>query len=155
MAAPRLRDHKDRKQHHAAEHGDQYPGRPWVAGCSDLREAVGDAGGGDADQQESREVQRAGLSGGVAREQPDRQDGGGGADRHVDVEDPLPAGMLDEQPADGGADDRGQKHGYADGAHHPGHARRSGGLDEDHLTYGYQQATSEALDCAEGDELSW
>jgi hypothetical protein len=80
--------------------------------------------------------------------QAERQDG----DRDVDVEDPSPGGVVDDQAADDGTEDRPQQHRHADDGHHAPGAIRAGDLHEHAHPDGHDHAAAEALQEPEDDQ---
>ena len=74
------------------------------------------------------------------------------ADGHVDIEDPTPAEVGHDQPAQDGAQDGAHHRGNPDHAHHAPHALGTGGSGQDALADGQDHAAAQALQNPEGDQ---
>src|ERR671915_262269 len=88
----------------ATEDGDGRPGRGKTAARLALREAVDQRRHSGRDEEEAPSVEALAALGVLTRQEPSRERDGQGADRDVDVEDPAPAGVLHQDPADDGAE---------------------------------------------------
>src|SRR5215471_13913973 len=99
--------------------------RPLVAELGHAEEEGGDAGG---QQDEPAQVQPGGGGRPGRREEPHRGEDRGQAHRHVDVEDPPPARVLDDRSADDRAEGGDEQHWQAEQAHHASQPGRAGGL---------------------------
>ncbi len=76
----------------------------------------------------------------------------GDADGEVEVEDPLPAVIVGDVPAERWADDGGEECGHAEEGHGESLFFLGEGVEEDGLGGGLESAAGEALEDAEGDE---
>ena len=145
------------------EHDDQrgtghdFGDNPWavsrgvVAKLGHAIEEGGDAGG---QQGEPAQVQLGGGGWPGRREDPHRGEDGNQAHRHVDVEDPPPARVLDYRSADNRAQGGDEQHRQAEQAHHPSHPARAGGLGQGGLPDRHEQAGTQALDDPESDQCA-
>src|SRR5262249_17850668 len=74
------------------------------------------------------------------------------AHRHVDIEDPPPACVLDDDSAKDRAEGGDEQHRHAEQAHHAPYPGRTRSLDQGGLPDRHEHASAQALDDPEGDE---
>ena len=100
VAVARLDDEEGRHQHdRRREHPERLRGGPaHLVGLGEAEDQQHQAGG-HGDRAEGVEVARQALDAALAHETADEQQGYE-ADRHIDPEDPLPARVFDEDPAE-------------------------------------------------------
>ena len=85
-------------------------------------------------------------------QQPDGRQQGERADGQVEVEDPAPAGRVDDRPAEHRPEHRCEQHRHADHAHHPPHPLRPRGLGENRLANRQDHPRAEPLHDPERDQ---
>ncbi len=124
-----------------------------LAGRADLGEAVGEQRNARGHQEEPGQVEPLGLAAHAPRQEAqgcaDRDD----PDRDVDVEDPAPARVVDDQPAERRAEDRRQHRRDGDDAHHTPHPLGPGRGREHQLADRQEHAAAEPLQDPEADQL--
>ena len=76
------------------------------------------------------------------------------ADRHVDVEDPAPGEVVDEEASDQRAGDEGDREDGADQAHVAAPLTRRDDVGDDRLSADHEAAGADPLEPAEADQLS-
>jgi hypothetical protein len=104
-------------------------------------------------QREADEVEPLGRLALDARQHPQRGDDRDRPDRDVDVEDPAPAEVVDDQAAERRPEDRREHHRHGDDAHHAPHPFRPGCLGEHQLADRQDHPAADALQDAEHDQL--
>jgi hypothetical protein len=118
-----------------------------------LREAEDDAGDPGRKQQQPAPVEPTRVGAAlVGVQQPGGQAESENRHGDVDVEDPPPGDVVDDQAADDGTEDRPQQHRNADHSHHAPDAIRAGGLHEQAHPDGHDHPAAEALEDPEHDQ---
>ena len=123
-----------------------------VGGTGDRRDAVEEQGQTRRHQRHAEEVERLRRLGRVLLEDDPGVDHGRDAERQVDQEDPVPAGVLDQPAADDRAEDRAEQHRDAEDRHQAAHPVRAGRPGHDRHAERHQHAAAEALEHPEGDQ---
>ena len=122
------------------------------AGSSELAQPVDDRGESGRKKQKTDGVESRLELGSRGWELPHSCDDRDDADWHVHIEDPPPRYRGDEKPADHGAEDRCEKHGDAEHAHHAADPLWTGGLSHDRRPDRHDHPATDSLDDPEGDE---
>jgi hypothetical protein len=119
-------------------------------GLGEAEDEQAEAGG---EQRQAEQVEAAGVLGGLGARQPAQpHEDADDADRHVDVEDPAPRQVVDDQAADHRSEHRSHEHGHADDAHHAADALGAGRLGQQDHADRHDHAAADALHDAEGDQ---
>ena len=141
-------------QARSGDNGKQDPRRGELPGRADLGEPVGEERDAEGQENEPEDVEALGGGALATGEDAEGSDERDGADRDVDEEDPAPADAVDDEAAQGGAEDRREHDGDRDDAHDAAHPLRPGCIRHHHLADGQEHPTADPLDHSECDQLA-